>query len=409
MAAKLEKISTPGVYRRHVKDCPRGRRCDCTYVIVYRHRGRQHTETFRTMAEAREGKRKRESQIARGEFAPLTKTTFHDFAREWIDRYQGTGRRGFRHETREEYRALLDRYALRYFPPTMTLTQIDPREIADFIAWLVCQPNRNGGTLSDSSIRNALVPVSACLATARREGVIAHNPAVDAVLPHRETISEDQERRPLSRAQLVAFLDCVQPDYRLLFDLAARTGLRASELLGLDGRHLHLDAAAPYLRVRQRWRMSKRDGKWLGELGPVKTRYGRRKVPLASDIAGELRALRIEPYEPVFPSQAGTRLDRDNVRNRVIRPAAKKASVPWCGFHTFRHTCASVLFAEGRNVVQVQRWLGHHAPSFTLDTYIHLLEDDLGEPLTPIEPPQPDKSATDEDDDGQLPLLPDDE
>jgi hypothetical protein len=31
-------------------------------------------------------------------------------------------------------------------------------------------------------------------------------------------------------------------------------------------------------------------------------------------------------------------------------------------------------FAEGRNVVQVQRWLGHHAPSFTLDTYIHLLE-----------------------------------
>jgi hypothetical protein len=29
----------------------------------------------------------------------------------------------------------------------------------------------------------------------------------------------------------------------------------------------------------------------------------------------------------------------------------------------------------------VQRWLGHHSPSFTLDTYVHLLEDDLGEPL----------------------------
>jgi integrase len=37
-------------------------------------------------------------------------------------------------------------------------------------------------------------------------------------------------------------------------------------------------------------------------------------------------------------------------------------------FHTFRHTVASRLFAENRNVVQVQRWLGHHAPSFTLDT-----------------------------------------
>ena len=43
--------------------------------------------------------------------------------------------------------------------------------------------------------------------------------------------------------------------------------------------------------------------------------------------------------------------------------------------------CASVLFAEGRNAVQVQRWLGHHSPSFTLDTYVHLLDYDLGAPL----------------------------
>jgi hypothetical protein len=31
--------------------------------------------------------------------------------------------------------------------------------------------------------------------------------------------------------------------------------------------------------------------------------------------------------------------------------------------------------------VQVQRWLGHHAPSLTLDTYVHLMEGDLGDPL----------------------------
>ena len=43
-----------------------------------------------------------------------------------------------------------------------------------------------------------------------------------------------------------------------------------------------------------------------------------------------------------------------------------------------------VVFAQGRNVVQVQRWLGHHSPSFTLDTYVHLLDGDLGEPLAPL-------------------------
>jgi hypothetical protein len=29
----------------------------------------------------------------------------------------------------------------------------------------------------------------------------------------------------------------------------------------------------------------------------------------------------------------------------------------------------------------VQRWLGHHSPSFTLDTYIHLLPDRQPEPV----------------------------
>jgi hypothetical protein len=52
------------------------------------------------------------------------------------------------------------------------------------------------------------------------------------------------------------------------------------------------------------------------------------------------------------------------------------------GFHTLRHTCASMLFASGRNAVQVQRWLGHHSAAFTLATYVHLLDGDIGEPLS---------------------------
>ena len=32
--------------------------------------------------------------------------------------------------------------------------------------------------------------------------------------------------------------------------------------------------------------------------------------------------------------------------------------------------------------MQVQRWLGHHSPAFTLATYVHLLDGDLGEPLS---------------------------
>ncbi len=61
-----------------------------------------------------------------------------------------------------------------------------------------------------------------------------------------------------------------------------------------------------------------------------------------------------------------------------MRPAAEEADVSWIGFHTFRHTCASLLFDRGANAVQVQRWLGHHSPAFTLSTYVHLLDGGVG-------------------------------
>ena len=70
-----------------------------------------------------------------------------------------------------------------------------------------------------------------------------------------------------------------------------------------------------------------------------------------------------------------------NVFRRVLKPAREAACLGWVGFHAFRHTCASMLFAEGRNAVQVQRWLGHHSAAFTLATYVHLLDGDLGTPL----------------------------
>ncbi|MGN6815506.1 MAG: tyrosine-type recombinase/integrase [Solirubrobacterales bacterium] len=47
-------------------------------------------------------------------------------------------------------------------------------------------------------------------------------------------------------------------------------------------------------------------------------------------------------------------------------------------FHTFRHTCASLLFEAGRNVKQVQAWLGHAEPGFTLKTYVHLMDSGVG-------------------------------
>jgi integrase len=82
---------------------------------------------------------------------------------------------------------------------------------------------------------------------------------------------------------------------------------------------------------------------------------------------------------PIFASGRGGFVDASNLRSRILRPAARGAGLEGVGFHAFRHTCASLLFSAGKDLKQVQHWLGHHDPAFTLSTYIHLLDDGLGD------------------------------
>jgi integrase len=81
----------------------------------------------------------------------------------------------------------------------------------------------------------------------------------------------------------------------------------------------------------------------------------------------------------VFASPEGFPLRANNLHRRVLAPARERASLPWVTPHSFRHTCASLLFEDGRNIKQVAAWLGHADPGFTLKTYVHLMDDGVGD------------------------------
>ena len=244
MSAKLERTRHPGIYKRGSR-----------YVVAYRLAGEQKRETTRTLAAARALKSARQADIARGEFHEASRIRFREYAEDWIDRYQGR-RRGFRESTREDYRILLRLYALPFFDQRLnqrTLAQITPSDVGRFVGWLCEERTRAGRPLSDSTVRNAVSVVSACLSTAVREGLIRHNPARDASLPHRPDVEqlEAEEVHPLTRQQLAAFLACVDPKHRLFFELMASTGLRISESVALQWRHLHLQGSTPHVKVRR--------------------------------------------------------------------------------------------------------------------------------------------------------------
>ncbi|MGI8592952.1 MAG: tyrosine-type recombinase/integrase, partial [Solirubrobacteraceae bacterium] len=288
-------------------------------------------------------------------------------------------RSGFRESTRDDYRRDLNKYALRYFDAGKQLSAVTPRDVAGFLAWLCKQPAPGGRTLADASVRRVLNPLRACFATARQEDLIRTNPAHGVALPHRPRVDEEEDEvRVLSRDQLAVLLAVVDVRHRTLFQILAATGLRISEALALQWKHIHLDGSHPHVKVRRAYTR--------GAMAPPKTRHGRRDVPLSYDLVRELRERRRDAEWPrdddlVFPALTGVPLRYSNLRFRTLKPAAEEAGAPWAGFHTLRHGCASMLFERGANAKQVQRWLGHHSPSFTLATYVHLLSDELDAPL----------------------------
>ncbi|HEX2387694.1 MAG TPA: hypothetical protein VHI96_01190 [Solirubrobacterales bacterium] len=88
----------------------------------------------------------------------------------------------------------------------------------------------------------------------------------------------DMAGAPLEK--LATVLSVVHPKHRDLFELLASTGLRISEALALEWRHLELEEA-PKVKVRQQF--------YRCRYQPPKTKKGRREVPIPARLAAKLR------------------------------------------------------------------------------------------------------------------------
>ena len=120
----------------------------------------------------------------------------------------------------------------------------------------------------------------------------------------------------------------------------------------------------------------------LGEVKETKTRRSRSVrllAPLARDLADWRRARRTRPAaiscSRAADGAAWSDHDYRNWRKRVFRPdrEAPPASI-LSRPYDLRHAFVSLLLAEGRTVVDVAAQAGH-APSMTLDTYGHVIDE----------------------------------
>jgi integrase len=128
-----------------------------------------------------------------------------------------------------------------------------------------------------------------------------------------------------------------------LFCTLSMTGPRPGEVYTLDWAAVYLDAEKPYLRIERSW-----CSKGFRFYAP-KTEAGRRTVPISTWLASVLREHRAHSggVGLVFPSTAGTALNRANVRKRVWMPLLKRAQVPYRDKYSLRWTFVSLPRASG--------------------------------------------------------------
>jgi integrase len=272
---------------------------------------------------------------------------------------------------------------------TLKLAEVEPADVRDLFGDL----RRAGATTS--AIKKLRAALSAMFATAFQDGLVRSNPIqgvrVPTALPGAAAAAEDKAKA-LTRAELSVFLGAVDADWLMFCEFLVQTGLRIGEAVGLRWEHLDLGGEHPKVMVREQV--------YEGERKVLKSKYSVRDIPLSPAMASKLLAHRRDTYRgpktPVFASAAGTELRPANIYRRVIFPAAKAARLirevegeskgkmvvrerSLVSGHTLRHTCASLLFERGRNVKQVSRWLGHANASFTLETYVHLMDEGIGD------------------------------
>ena len=167
--------------------------------------------------------------------------------------------------------------------------------------------------------------------------------------------------------------------------VAAFYGLRRGEVIGLKWDAIDFERET--ISIKRTVTSVKLDGKCQEiEKESAKTKSSLRTLPLIGSfkeyfmevkkaqelnkkVCGDCYNYQYDGY--VFVDEMGERLKVDYI-TRTFPQLLKKKGLRRMRFHDLRHSCASLLLANGVPLKHIQEWLGHSDFSTTANVYAHL-------------------------------------
>lgn len=222
--------------------------------------------------------------------------------------------------------------------------------------------------LSRHMIQNVLYTLRSALNSAKAWGYLVGDFKVsDLVLPPAAVRST---ARFFTAEQATAIIDRAANPWRTVFAVAAMTGLRPGEVLGLSTNDLDFDNRLIYVR----------QSAYYSKLQTPKSKSSIAPVPMPGPLEELLREYLLgwkpNPKLLLFSNRNGNPFGENKVVQKRLWPILDSLGIPRCGMHAFRHTHSSMFVAAGASPAVTQRQMRHSDVRTTLEHYTHILDDE---------------------------------
>ena len=331
---------------------------------------------FPTKAAAQAYLTNKVNAVQTGEYVETIKLTFGDYLTgHWLP----IMKRSIRASTLDSYERMLKLHVIPRLG-RLQIQDLTSGHLDSLYTDLLNGGRADGsGGLSPKTVRYIHNTVHKALRDAQRKQLIHRNVA-DSADPPRIHQSGSASMRTWTAEQVRAFLDGLT-GHRLVaaYTLAATTGMRRGEVLGLRWRDVDFEARR--LAVRQTVTCVN----YKVAFSTPKTARGRRLIAVDTGTVAALQAHRrrqdeeraalgmaYQDLDLVFPKLDGTPTNPDFFSQCFDRTVAR-LKLPRIRLHDLRHTHATLALSAGVPPKVISDRLGHATVAFTLDVYTHAI------------------------------------
>lgn len=328
------------------------------------------------------GNKKRAEQLlseARKSFVPESEISdenilFSEYMKSWLAMVKNS----IELTTYASYQIIVGNSVIPYFEKLhIRLTEVQPKHIQNYYSYL-----QNERGVKANTVKHHHANIRKALQYAVKTDLIPSNPADKVDLPRIEKFVGSF----YDADEINALFNAVKGDkVELAVHMAAFYGLRRSEACGL--KWSNIDFKNNSITIGHTVTEAYIDGKIeIIKKNRTKNKASHRTLPLVPEYRELLERLKAEQEEHrilcgrsyctenseyVYVDELGY-LIKPNYITQHFSILLKNKNLRHIRFHDLRHSCASLLLANGVSMKEIQEWLGHSDFATTANIYSHL-------------------------------------